>query len=276
MGRRKSPFRWPGSKDGEADRIVDLLPDHRLYVEVFGGAGAVLFTKERSDMEVYNDINGDLVNFMRTLRDQPDALLHWVDHTPFSREVYEETATRWYKDNDRPMDSVARAGEFFFLRYANFGGKAGQKAGFGTGAKKNNAKDYRTAREDMETFSDRISGVHVERMDWLDVVEKYDCEDAVFYLDPPYPGTEYVYGEGMSFNLDSLTPLNGLEGDWIVSAGEVATEVLDSEHDEIKQKYRDLGSGENLGAKDSVERLWCSFDPRSSAFRPNMDSATDW
>jgi len=276
MPIRNSPFRWPGAKDAEADRIVELLPDHRLYVEVFGGSAAVLFTKERSGMEVYNDINGDLVNFMRVLRDSPDALLKWLWHTPFSREIYENTATRWYKDNERPTDSVARAGEFFFLRYANFGGKSDQKAGFGIGRKKDNAQDYQTAREDLETFSDRISGVHVERLDWLELIEKYDCEDAVFYLDPPYPGTEYVYGDDISFDLDDLTPLNDLEGDWIVSAGEVATEVLDAEHSETKQKYRDLGSGENLGAKDSIERLWCSFDPRSSAFRPNMESATDW
>lgn len=275
--QRKSPFRWPGSKDGEADWIVQMLPDHRLYVEVFGGAGAVLFTKERSQMEVYNDINGDLVTFMRVLRDEPDALTDWLDKTPFAREVYDDVVERWYVDNERPEDDVVRAGEFFFLRYANFGGKSEQKAGFGIGKKKNNAKDYQTAREDLELFAERISGVHIERMDWLELVERYDCDDVVFYLDPPYPGTEYVYGDDMAFDLADLEPLNDLEGDWIVSAGEVAADVLDAEHEENKQKFRDLGSGENRGAKDSIERLYCSFDPRTdSAFRPNHNEATEW
>lgn len=273
---RKSPFRWPGAKDEEANRIVEILPDHRLYVEVFGGSAAVLFQKQRSDMEIYNDVNGDLVNFMRVLRDQTDALIKWLSHTPFSREIYEDVATKWYKDNERPTDSVARAGEFFFLRYSNFGGKSDQKAGFGIGRKKDNASDYQTAREDLEEFSDRITGVHIERMDWLDLIRKYDCDDVVFYLDPPYPGTEYVYGDDVSFDLNDLDPLQAIEGEWIVSAGEVAMEVLSPEHVETKQKYRDMGSGENLGAKDSIERLYCSFDPKRTAFVPNMEPATEW
>lgn len=69
MSRSKSPIVCIGGKSRLANKIIELFPRHRHYVEVFGGSGAILFSKPRSKIETYNDINGELVNFFRVLRD---------------------------------------------------------------------------------------------------------------------------------------------------------------------------------------------------------------
>jgi DNA adenine methylase len=229
-------------------------------------------------MEVYNDINSDLVNFMRVLRDKEPEVTEWLNRTPFSREIYDDIATRWFKENLRPSDEVVWAGEFFYLRYTNFGSKSNQKAGFGVGSDKDNASDYTSARDELSRFADRVDGVHVEKLDWLDLVNRYDTDDALFYLDPPYPGTEYVYGDNMEFSLEDLSPLNDIEGDWILSTGAVPTDVLDVEHYEQKDTTRALGSAsQGEGTKESKERLYCSFDPKTTpTFNPKMQSAMEW
>lgn len=86
----KSPISWFGGKYYLAHKIIKLFPPHSIYVEPFGGAAHVLFAKEPSPVEVYNDIDSGLVNFFRVLRDPKSfgelALL--CSLTPYSREEY--------------------------------------------------------------------------------------------------------------------------------------------------------------------------------------------
>lgn len=82
-------LKYPGAKNRLTPWIIDYIPEHKVYVEPFAGSLAVLFAKERSHIETVNDINQDVVNFFRILRDQPEELKRLLQYTPYSRKEYE-------------------------------------------------------------------------------------------------------------------------------------------------------------------------------------------
>ena len=183
MGTR--PFPYPGSKAIIADWIVDHMRDHMRYVEVFGGAAAVLFTKERSDVEVYNDWDGALTNFFTVLRDSPDELQEWLRACPFSRKQHEQWSEAWYDKGERPVDRVERAGQFFFLRFTQWNGKHGEKVEIQhRGGRK--AAEYQRAIDRIPEFSQRMQSVMVETLDYRDLISQYDNGDTLFYFDPAF------------------------------------------------------------------------------------------
>ena len=100
---------WLGGKSQLARTIIDLMPEHKTYVEVFGGAGWVLFKKTASPVEVINDVNDDLINLYRVLKYHFDAFLTEFENTLFSRTVFNEM-----RKNDRGLTDIQRAAIFHF------------------------------------------------------------------------------------------------------------------------------------------------------------------
>jgi site-specific DNA-adenine methylase len=96
---------------------------------------------DSSTVEVYNDRDEDLVHFVEVLRDRTDDLLEWLDDVPFSREMYSRW-TRAFDNGYRPNDDVERAGQFFFLRHSQWGGKDATKSGFATSKVRSRAQAY--------------------------------------------------------------------------------------------------------------------------------------
>lgn len=115
---------YPGAKWGMASQIVALMPPHRSYLEPFFGSGAVLFNKPPSAIETVNDIDGDIVNFFRVLREQPDDLAEAISLTPYAREVFEDAHA------NRGTDDFDRAYRLAIRFKMGHGFKAYQKTGF--------------------------------------------------------------------------------------------------------------------------------------------------
>ena len=87
----KAPFGWVGGKTQLARDIIDLIPqDHKTYIEVFGGAGSVLYQKEPSKLEVFNDINSELINLHRAIRNNPQSLSMYLNDLFISREIFDD------------------------------------------------------------------------------------------------------------------------------------------------------------------------------------------
>src|ERR1700689_478651 len=82
------PFGWYGGKYSHLDWLLPLLPTAHHYCEPFAGSAAVLLTREPAPVETYNDIDGEVVNFFRVLRDDPEGLARLIALTPFSREKF--------------------------------------------------------------------------------------------------------------------------------------------------------------------------------------------
>ena len=94
MAKPRTIIKYPGAKWSIADWIVSLMPPHKSYLEPFFGSGAIFFTKPRSRIETINDMDGEIVNLFRVVRDMPEALERAVALTPYSREEYEKAWER--------------------------------------------------------------------------------------------------------------------------------------------------------------------------------------
>lgn len=181
-----APFAWYGGKSRMAARIVELLPPHRTYVEAFGGAAAVLCSKERAVLEVYNDVDAGLVTFFRVLRDRPDELERALRLTPYARDEFADCVQTW----ESTEDDLERARRWYVRCRQAFAGSAAT-VGWGyeiTGARRagTRAGSFATAVEQLERFAERFRRVQIDHLDWREVLARYDAPEACFYLDPPY------------------------------------------------------------------------------------------
>jgi DNA adenine methylase len=197
-GILKSPFKWVGGKFRLRNAIVDLLPEHKCYVEVFGGAAWVLFGKQPSQVEVLNDKDGELVNFFRVVKNRPKELIKSFEWELVSRAEFERLANL---DASRLTD-VERAHRFYYLIMAGWGGEANYPR-FQTSVNDEHGHGNRlvgalgTLEKRLDPIHERLQTVIIENLDWRDCISRYDRKGAMMYLDPPYPGNSCNYRYNM-------------------------------------------------------------------------------
>jgi DNA adenine methylase len=248
-------FPYPGGKSRFASWILEYVPAHTCFVEVFGGAAGVLVNKDpdRSDVEVYNDRDGDLVQFFEVLRERPEELVEWLETVPYSREVHDEWAEQFYHGY-RPNDPIERAGQFFTLRYTQFGAKYENTAGFGTSKVTSEAQAFANKKALLERFGERFAKVTIENLDWETALAKYDGEATVFYCDPPYASPDQRYLVEDIDHAELGATLTDLEGEWLLSCQDVP-EVL-AEYPAVgREEKRMMAAGKHGSAKDAEEWL---------------------
>src|SRR5690606_11388832 len=112
----RSPFKWAGGKLRIRKEIISLLPAHDCYVEVFGGAGWVLFGKEPSKVEIFNDLDGEVVNFFEVVRDMPEELIRSFELELVSRARF----TRLRDMSVESSTKLQRAHRFYYLIMASW------------------------------------------------------------------------------------------------------------------------------------------------------------
>jgi len=179
-------LRYHGGKFRLAPWVIKHFPPHRCYVEPFGGAAGVLVQKDRAYAEVYNDLDGDIVNVFRVLRD-PVHCARLIDKlllTPYARDEFHAA----YEHSDDPIERARRT-----LIRAEMGfGSAGATKG-ATGFRIDTRRKHGTAQQLWARFPDslarvcdRLSGVMIENRPALSVIEQHDAADTLFYVDPPY------------------------------------------------------------------------------------------
>lgn len=185
----KSPIQWFGGKQSMVSKLLPLFPEHHTYVEPFGGAGSLLLAKQPSPVEVYNDLDSDLVNFFRVVRDR-DGLFPQLYNvaclSPYSREEYNFCREHL---NDDPCP-VERARRFFVLARYGFGGLIGNSFGICVTAssrgKVAQASSFQSALCMLPLIADRLMDILIEQRDFRDVLSTYMTEQTFAYLDPPY------------------------------------------------------------------------------------------
>lgn len=186
MKPRRPMLRYHGGKWLLSEWIISHFPIHETYVEPYGGGGNVLLKKERTKAEVYNDLDGEVVNVFRCARDHGPALKELLRLTPFSREEFKLT----YKAAKCPIETARRTIARSFM---GFGGNAvtakngmtgfrGVCRGDGTLV----AKDWKSYAECFELLIERMRGVVIENRDALEVMGMHDSPKTLHYVDPPY------------------------------------------------------------------------------------------
>ena len=181
-----SILKYPGSKWRIAKQIVELIPQHRSYLEPFFGSGAVLFTKTLSPIETINDIDGDVVNLFRCVREHPAELARAVKLTPYAREAYEGSCRA--ADESDPIE---KATNFLIHCWQGYGYRTnGQKVGWKNdvqGREKAYALlEWCVLPERIVDTVDRLKHVQIENRPALDVIRRFNYENVFMYLDPPY------------------------------------------------------------------------------------------
>lgn len=182
-----------GGKRRLADLLIPRFPPHKCYVEVFAGGAAIYFLRPPAEVEVINDVNGDLISLYRVVKAHPEEFMRQFKWALSSREMFKWTQAT----PPETLTDVQRAARFYYLQHHCFGGKVeGQTWGTATTAPPVNLLRI---EEQLSAAHLRLASTYIERLDWRECIERYDRPHSFFYLDPPYWETA---GYGVPFAFD--------------------------------------------------------------------------
>jgi DNA adenine methylase len=266
----KSPIAWYGGKAYYAEWLIERFPDHRVYGEPFGGAANVLLRKPKSDVEVYNDIDGRVVNLFRVIRDplQFEQLRQMLDLTPYARDEFADLL-----ELPPTSDPVEKARRFFAICRQARGGIGMSKLSRNAWATSKRTRremaepvsKYLSAIDGLFDVAARLRTVMIESRPAVEILSQYDGDDTFFYLDPPYmPETRHgnkaaTYAHEMTpadheALLDALLQIKGkamLSG---YAASLYDAKLKSWRREELKTKAHMSNSGE-----ERTEVIWFNY-----------------
>ena len=184
MSPRRPIVRYHGGKWKIAPWIISHLPAHRIYVEPFGGGASVLLRKPRSYAEVYNDLDGEIVNVFRMVRDRGDELQYAIRLTPFSREEFAAS----YEPTNNPLEQARRTILRSFMGFSS-AAACGDKSSFRANSNRAGttpAHDWANYADHFDGLIERLRGVVIEQRDGMAVMRHQDGQQTLHYVDPPY------------------------------------------------------------------------------------------
>lgn len=182
-----SPLAYIGGKSKLAKTIIDMMPKHKAYCEVFAGAAWVFFKKEPSKYEVINDLDSDLICFYRVLQNHLEEFLKQFKWLLSSRE--------WFDDWKRQqvaggLTDIQRAARYYYLQRLCFGGRVRGRT-FGASPMSRPRINLIRIEEELSEVHLRLAGVTIEHLSWRSFLKTYDKQDTLFFLDPPYYKAPY-------------------------------------------------------------------------------------
>ena len=267
--RKLIAFGWYGGKFSHLDRLLPFLPPCHHYCEPFAGSAAVLLNRSPSPVETYNDLDGEVVNLFRVLRNQKDRLVEVIGLTPFSREEFALACT--LDPNLEPLERARR----FYVRARQVRTGLAQKASVGRWANcKNTSRAgmsgvisrWLGAIEALPEIADRLLRAQIENRPAVDVIQLYDSPSTLFYCDPPYihdtRGDSSAYGNEMTddHHRELATALDSAKG--MVAISNYDCPLMDELYK--PSKWRKLvGQKRTIHSTKGmrVECLWTNYDP---------------
>jgi DNA adenine methylase len=270
--RKKIAFGWYGGKFSHLDWLLPLLPICPYYCEPFAGSAAVLLNRIPSSVETYNDIDGELANFFRVLRDNSDELVRVIALTPFSREEY-FTAIYGNMENMSPVERARR----FYIRARQTRTGLAQTASLGRWANcKNTSRSgmsgvvsrWLGGVDALDAIANRLLRVQIENRPAVDVIALYDAPETLFYCDPPYlhatrgDSNAYAYEMDEAQHRDFAEVINNCKGLAAVSGYDHPI------MDELFEKRKWIKSFEEVKPIHSTkdmrqEVLWTNYNPKT-------------
>lgn len=207
MSTTRPVLRYHGGKWRLAPWIISHFPPHRIYVEPYGGAASVLLRKPRVYAEVYNDLEGEVVNLFRVLRNPGQAaeLERQLRLTPYAREEF------WaaYEPTDEPVERARRTITRAFMGFGSASANNKHRTGFRANSNKSGttpAHDWANYPDHISSLSARLAGVIIEQRPALEITKHHDTPEALHYLDPPYSHTtRYVGASGSCCYVHEMT-----------------------------------------------------------------------
>ena len=253
---KRPALRYHGGKWRLAPWIIQYFPEHKIYVEPFGGAASVLLRKHRSRAEVYNDRDDDIVNVFLQLREHGQELKDLLYMTPFARSEFKLA----HQNTDDPLE---RARRIIVRSFMGIGTDAirRQSNGFRADSQRNCAADWTSYIEALDSLIERMQGVIIENRDWKLILDSHDSEDTLFYLDPPYVSSTRTSSHGYSYEMSDddhqklSEVLRGVKGKVILSG--YASDLYDRLYGDWHRVERPHKA---FFAKNTIEVLWANFN----------------
>jgi len=252
-----SPISWVGGKSRLRNKIIELIPEHICYVEVFGGSGAVLFGKTPSKVEAYNDRLDYLVNMFKVFKTMPEEFLKEMDLIPVSRTIFNEFKSDYYHLED--FTDVEKAVRFYYLIKAGFGSSlpgGGGGCGFGIRTESPSRLNLDKVEVNIRQTFERLKKVFIENLDFEDLINRYDKEHTVFYCDPPYIASrEYIIKFTLEDHKRLANKLHNIKGKFILSINnhELSHELYkDMNIKEIEHNYSMRKDSHNTECKELI------------------------
>jgi DNA adenine methylase len=279
--RIKKPFPWYGGKGFLVKRLLELIPSHTTYVEVFGGSAALLFAKEPSKVEIYNDVDSDLVNFFRVLRDPKKykRMARLASLTPYSREEFYNAVNGLKLGSFE--DDVERAFWFWYVSRLCFSGGGRASASLSTSitsyerGMSSTTHKYLNTIKALPWFHQRVTRVQIENQNFETILSRCDRPNTFFYLDPPHlpssrTKTRYRFDMTEEEHIRLLTTLRAVEGKVLLSGypsklyKEFLSDWYSSESDAVCWSVgTTVGTGRaSSGGRATDKRtevLWCNY-----------------
>jgi DNA adenine methylase len=258
----RSALRYFGGKWALAPWIIEHMPTHRVYVEPFGCAASVLLRKPRSKVEVYNDLDDEIVGIFRVLQSpaQCARLVRILTRTPYSRREFEQAFQATSDPLIRAQRAIIRAYmSFHHTALFNPAKNTFADARHRTAGNHSKAHEWMTYPRHLVSICRRLRAVLIEHRDALDVIRVQDTRDALFFVDPPYvpstrsKGANYRCELTDDQHVELLTLLKSVQGKVMIAGytNEIYDDLLDGWQRLTHKHYAAA-----IGARTRTEVLW--------------------
>ncbi len=266
--RRLIAFGWYGGKFSHLDFILPHLPDDAgHFCDVYGGSAAVLINRLPAKVETYNDLDSELVNFFLQLRDRGPDLIRAIGLTPFSREELQRACS--YERGLTPLERARR----FYVRARQTRTGLAQTSSEGRWAHcvltsragmAGAVSRWLGSVEGLAEIVQRLQRVQIENAPALEVIRRYDTEDTLFYLDPPYVhsarGDAAAYANEMtdSDHADLAETISGIRGRAVLSGYRTPL------YDRLYADWNRVDASPKVAhsvRQTRQESLWLNFEP---------------
>lgn len=255
----KTVLKYPGAKNRIADWICSYIPKHDVYVELYGGSFAVFFNKVPARIETLNDLDGNVFNYFRVLREHPEELAAQLKLTPFSRDEYYNACIYDESDSD-----IEKARKFAVRCWQGFGCSNLYRNGFRSSQQKNSphtTKEWRNLPERLINASERLLNAQIENLPAVELLHRYNTADVLMYIDPPYlHGTRknYLYKHEMTDEQheELLSLIKDHPGRIILSGYD--NDLYNSYLPEWNKRHKKTQAEAGISR---TETLWLNFDP---------------
>lgn len=243
---------YPGSKWTMANWIIEHMPEHHTYLEPFFGSGAVLFNKQPSKSETINDLDGQVVNLFRVIRDRPQELAEKIFWTPYSREEY-------YAAYESSEDELESARRFLVRCWMAIGAKTSDRTGWKSntgGDQHNRPRDWIKLPQKIMDITERLKEVQIEQQPFEKILDRYNRSNVLIYADPPYiletrTKRHYKHEMDISDHELLLEQLDGHPGPVLLSG--YAHELYDTR---LKKWHRETFEAVAEAGAKRTEVLW--------------------
>jgi DNA adenine methylase len=207
------PLSYLGGKNRVAQKIISLIPEHNAYIEPFCGGAQVFFHKEPSNVEILNDLDEEVFNFLRVCQLHHQELVRYLQFCTASRKWFE----LFQKQDPKALSDIQRAARFFYLQKNCYGGLINRKT-FAISVQ--DGSNYNPHRIPMvlHLAHERLLQVQLECLPYQEILKRYDRPDTFFYLDPPYFGLPYYRFNFLEEDYAELaTILKTIKGKFLLS-----------------------------------------------------------